>query len=125
MRVRSFGGPLRYWRPGSSLLSSQLRLVLLRNPSRAHILRYTLAALTGQAPYDGLDKADADLSFVSAQSVRCLAPAARSGELRVQADGEVMGPAPVELSIVPDALTLLMPAREESAAASAAPQAGG
>jgi diacylglycerol kinase (ATP) len=121
MRVRSFGGPLRYWRPGSSLLSPELRLVLLRNPSRAHILRYTLAALTGQASYDGLDKADADFSFVSAQSVRCLAPAARSAELRVQADGEVMGPAPVELSIVPDALTLLMPAQGESAA----PQAGG
>ena len=43
MRVRSFGGPLRHWRPGSSLLSPDLRLVLLRNPSRAHMLRYTLA----------------------------------------------------------------------------------
>jgi len=115
MRVRSFGGPLRYWRPGSSLLSPELRLVLLRNSSRAHILRYTLAALSGLAPYDGLEKKDADFSFVFAKSVRCLAPAARAGSLRVQADGEVMGPAPAELSIVPDALTLLMPEQDEAA----------
>ena len=71
MRVRSFGGPLRHWRPGSSLLSPDLRLVLLRNPNRAHMLRYTLQALTGLAPYDGLDNPDADFSFVSAKSVTC------------------------------------------------------
>ncbi len=52
MRVRSFGGPLGQWRPGSSLLSPDLRLVLLRNSSRAHMLRYALQALTGIAPYD-------------------------------------------------------------------------
>jgi len=56
MRVRSFGGPLRHWRPGSSLLSPDLRLILLRNSSRAHMLRYALRALTGIAPYDGLEK---------------------------------------------------------------------
>lgn len=109
MRVRSFGGPLSRWRPGSSLLSPELRLVLLRNSSRAHILRYTLQALTGIAPYDGLETPDADLSFVSAQSVKCLAPGSRATELRVQADGEVLGPTPAQISIVPRALTLLIP----------------
>ena len=113
MRVRSFGGPLRHWRPGGSLLSPELRLVLLRNASRVNILRYTLQALTGLAPYDGLEKADADFSFVSAQAVRCCAPGVRASELRVQADGELLGPAPVEISIVPSALTLLVPAEGE------------
>ena len=98
MRVRSFGGPLRHWRPGSSLLSPDLRLVLLRNASRAHILRYALQALTGIAPYDGLETPDADFSFVSAKSVRCFVPEVRASELRVQADGELLGPAPVEIS---------------------------
>ena len=109
MRVRSFGGPLRNWRPGSSLLSPDLRLVLLRNASRTHMLRYTLQALTGIAPYDGLDNPDADLSFVSAQAVTCHAPEVRASQLRVQADGEMLGPAPTQISIIPRALTLLMP----------------
>ena len=109
MRVRSFGGPLRHWRPGSSLLSPDLRLVLLRTSSRAHMLRYSLQALTGIAPYDGLDKEEADLSFVSAASVRCSAPGACASQLRVQADGELMGPTPTEISIIPKALTLLIP----------------
>lgn len=109
MRVRSFGGPLRHWRPGSSLLSDDLRLVLLRNSSRAHMLRYTLQALTGMAPYDGLETEDADLSFVSAKSVLCRIPDGRASRLRVQADGELLGPAPTRIEIVPDALTLLIP----------------
>jgi diacylglycerol kinase family enzyme len=113
MRVRSFGGPLRHWRPGSSLLSPDLRLVLLRNPSRAHLLRYTMQALTGLAPYDELDTPDADFSFVSAQAVTCHAPTARAGQLRVQADGEVLGPMPTQISIIPQALTLLLPPQTE------------
>ncbi|MDR3763408.1 MAG: diacylglycerol kinase family lipid kinase [Acidobacteriota bacterium] len=125
MRVRSFGGPLRHWRPGSSLLSGDLKLVLLRNASRGHMLRYTMQALTGLAPYDSLEKQDADLSFVSAQSVVCHPPKERAAHLRVQADGELLGPAPAEIAIVPHGLRLLMP--EELAAQSAAtsqPMAG-
>jgi len=109
MRVRSFGGPLRNWRPGSSLLSPDLRLVLLRTASRAHMLRYTLQALTGIAPYDEIETPDTDLSFVSAKAVTCFAPSVRAGQLRVQADGEMLGPTPTKISIVPKALTLLIP----------------
>ncbi len=109
MRVRSFGGPLRHWRPGSSLLSGDLKLVLLRNASRSHLLRYTMQALTGIAPYDSLDDPNADLSFVSARSVLCHTPEERGANLRVQADGEMLGPTPTEISIVPNGLRLLMP----------------
>ncbi len=120
MRVRSFGGPLRYWRPGGSLLSPDLRLMLLRNPNRASILRYTLQALTGIAPYDELDKVDADFAFVSARTVICTAPSVGAGRLRVQADGELLGPTPVEISIVPKALTLLIAPDAASATAQSA-----
>jgi diacylglycerol kinase family enzyme len=109
MRVRSFGGALRNWRPGSSLLSPDLRLVLLRNANRAHLLRYTLQALAGMAPYDDIDAADADFSFVSAKAVTCYAPSVGASHLRVQADGEILGPTPTHISIVPKALTLLVP----------------
>jgi diacylglycerol kinase family enzyme len=113
MRVRSFGGPLRRWRPGSSLLSPDLRLVLLRNSNRAHVLRYAMQALAGFAPFDGLETPDADLSFVYAKSVLCGSPSVRSAELRVQADGELLGPTPTRISIVPEALTLLVPPEGE------------
>jgi diacylglycerol kinase family enzyme len=73
------------------------------------LLRYTMQALTGFAPYDELDTPDADFSFVSAQSVTCHAPDVRAYQLRVQADGEVLGPTPTQISIVPKALTLLIP----------------
>jgi diacylglycerol kinase family enzyme len=91
------------------LLSDDLKLVLLRNASRAHLLRYTVQALTGIAPYDGLEEPNADLSFVSAKSVLCHTPEERGAFLRVQADGELLGPTPTEISIVPRGLTLLMP----------------
>ena len=109
MRVRSFGGFLRHWRPGSSLLSPDLRLVLLHNPNRAHLLRYTLQALAGLAPYDEFDTPGTDFSFISAQAVTCHAPAADASRLRVQADGEVLGTVPTRISIIPRALTLLLP----------------
>ncbi len=72
------------------------------------MLRYTLQALTGLAPYDGLDNPDADLSFVSARAVTCTPPSVGAPQLRVQADGELLGPTPTEISIVPKALTLLI-----------------
>jgi diacylglycerol kinase family enzyme len=122
MRVRSFGGPLRHWRPGSCLLSPDLRLMLLRNPSRASMLRYSLQALTGLAAYDGLDKADADFSFVSAKAVTCMAPSVGASRLRVQADGELLGPTPTEISILPKALTLLVAPDAVPQTASAAAQ---
>jgi len=108
MRVRSFGGPLRHWKPGSSLLSDDLRLVLLRNSNRAHMLRYTLQALTGLAPFDGLEK-EMPTVVCFGKIGACRVPEVRAAQLRVQADGELLGPAPTRIEIVPDALTLLIP----------------
>lgn len=107
MRVRSLGGPLRLWRPGSSLLEPDLRLILLRTPRRAAILRYAAQALTGVAPLGGLERTR-DFSFVSARTVRCLAPIGHTHAMRVQADGELLGTSPAEISIVPQALSLLV-----------------
>ncbi|PSH04266.1 MAG: hypothetical protein CXZ00_07845 [Acidobacteria bacterium] len=113
MRVRSFGGPLRRWRPGSSLLSPDLRLMLLKNASRSHMLQYTLQALTGLAPYDEIGTPDTDFLFVSAKAVTCHLPSTQAAHLRVQADGEVLSPPPTRISMIPDALTLLLPPESE------------
>ncbi|HVJ04070.1 MAG TPA: diacylglycerol kinase family protein [Candidatus Saccharimonadales bacterium] len=115
MRVRSFGGPLRHWRPGSSLLSPDLRLMLMHNANRAYLLRYALQALTGLAPYEDLDldSPDCGISFISAKSVICHPPASGGAALRVQADGEILGPVPTVISMIPHALNLLLPPTAE------------
>lgn len=116
IRVRSFGGPLRRWHAGSSLLSPELRLCLLRDASRARIVGYTLRAMAGKAPFHGLDSPNACFSFVSARSVVCHSPQERAAELRVQADGELLGQTPAAISIVPQALNLLLPGAPGSSA---------
>lgn len=112
MRVSSFGGPLSRWRPGGSLLSPDLRIVLMQRSRRTALFRYSLLAFAGLAPYAEFDPArtDGELSFLPAKSVACHLPEGRSAEsLRVQADGEVLGGLPAEVSIVPNALNLLVP----------------
>jgi diacylglycerol kinase (ATP) len=118
LRVRSFGGPLRHWRPGSSLLSPELRLCLLRNESRPYVLGYVLKAMAGMARYDAFDPCpqtqnNAGFCFVSARSVICHSPAVNASKLRVQADGELLGQTPAEISIVPRAVTLFVPSHGE------------
>jgi diacylglycerol kinase family enzyme len=61
-----------------------------------------------------MDKPGADLSFLSAQAVSCFVPDVRSSQLRVQADGEMLGAMPAQISIIPKALTLLIPPETSS-----------
>jgi diacylglycerol kinase family enzyme len=109
MRVRSFGKFLSRWRPGSSLTSPHLHLVLLRESSRLAMVKYVLGAIAGTV-VEG--RTSADVSFVPCLRVRCTP---RSGsessnrQIRCQADGEMLGLMPAEMEIVPDALTMLMP----------------
>lgn len=119
VRVSSFGGPLRRWLPGGSLSSGELRLCLVRNASRAQMMGYLLQALAGMASYQTLEPKCAGavacdgpsgFCFVSARSLICHSPATGAGELRAQADGELLGQTPAKISIVPRALRLLAPA---------------
>jgi len=119
VRVSSFGGPLRRWRPGSSLGCDELRLCLVRDASRAQIMGYLLQALAGMARYQALEPKGAaavagdqprGFCFVSARSLVCHSPAAGAAELRAQADGELLGQTPAKISIVPRAVRLLAPA---------------
>ena len=114
MRVSSFGGLLGRWRPGGALLRNDLRLIFLTRANRAALVRYSLAAFAGRT------RESADVQFASATRITCepfpeppggamphrpiaLAP------IYAQADGEVLGAAPVTLSVVPDAFRLLVP----------------
>jgi diacylglycerol kinase (ATP) len=106
MRVSSFGGLLKNWRPGGALMSDELRLILLTRGDRGALLRYALAAFAGRA------EESAGIEFHSATSVTCEAirgPEFVIAPVHTQADGEILGAAPIAMSIVHDAFTLLMP----------------
>jgi diacylglycerol kinase (ATP) len=108
MRVSSFGRWLRRWRPGARLAAPYMQLVLLKESSRFAMARYIFGALTGRAYRKDMSSRSADVTFVSATRVRC-APIHHAERIRSQADGEMLGEMPVELEILPNALTLLMP----------------
>jgi len=117
MRVRSFGGALQRWRPGGSLLRPAMQLVLLRKSSRVAMVRYVMGALLGTAHRKGGSSRSADVEFLSATRVMCR-PRKKDGDEKfgrvpAQADGEMLGLIPAELSLVPDGLRLLMPPAPE------------
>jgi diacylglycerol kinase (ATP) len=108
VRIRNFGGVLRELAPGAALERNDLRLVICRTSSRISYLLYVLRGLLGQRwSVPGVD-------LVSVDSASCshALEAQASGlgsEIYVEADGELLGTLPAEITIVPDALTILAP----------------
>jgi diacylglycerol kinase (ATP) len=101
VRIRHFGGVLRELAPGASLDRDDLRLVLFHTRSRTAYLGYVLRGLLGanwQIP---------GIELVHCSRVNCRSGA--SSRILVEADGELLGTLPAEISVVPDALTILTP----------------
>jgi diacylglycerol kinase (ATP) len=106
VRIRNFGGVLRELAPGASLDRDDLRLVLFRTRSRLAYLNYIVRGLVGaQWEVEGID-------LVHGLRIECqpLADSTASARIFVEADGELLGTLPAAISIVPDALALLVPA---------------
>jgi len=102
VRLHNFGSLLRDLAPGASLLRPDFRLVLFRTSSRWCYLLYVLRGLVGARwPVPGVELKRAD-------AIR-LMPSGTS-PVFIEADGELLGQLPAEISIVHDALTLLVPA---------------
>jgi diacylglycerol kinase (ATP) len=108
VRIRNFGGVLQELAPGASLDRDDLRLVLCRTASRFAYLSYvTRGLLRGSWKVRGIDLAHA-------KKVVCeYSPASNTthSQIYVEADGELLGTLPAEITVVPDALTLLAPAQ--------------
>ncbi len=113
VRIRNFGGVLRELAPGASLDRDDIRLILCRTAKRWAYLAYVTRGLLGARwSVPGID-------VVSATVVGCFYPS--EGEMPshpqgqtpiyVEADGELIGTLPAKMSIVPNALTVLAPAR--------------
>jgi diacylglycerol kinase (ATP) len=102
VRLADLGGMLRRLAPGAALERDDLRLVLFRGRGRLPFVRYMTAVVLGRTPrVRGVE-------LVYADSLKCFAPAA-PGCVRVQADGEYLGPLPATVTLVPRAVELLAP----------------
>jgi diacylglycerol kinase family enzyme len=114
VRIQNFGGVLQELAPGASLDRDDLRLVFCRTASRlAYLLYVTRGLLRRSWKVPGID-------LVHSGRVSCqyLPASASAGGMRtaqpkvyVEADGELVGTLPAEITMVPDALTLLAPSR--------------
>jgi diacylglycerol kinase (ATP) len=120
VRIRFFGNILRELVPGASLDCRDLRTVMCRTASRNAYLQYVAGALLGrQWNINGID-------LVSCSEIICRLPEKNAGHsheghshdghshkedrVYVEADGELLGRLPARMTMVHDALSLVVPA---------------
>jgi len=112
VRIRFFGNVLRELVPGAHLDCPDLRTVMCRTSSRNAYLQYVAAALMGwkERKVDGID-------LVSCSEINCQLPEKarindhREDRVYIEADGELLGRLPARMTMQPDALSLVVPAR--------------
>jgi YegS/Rv2252/BmrU family lipid kinase len=108
VRIREFGGILRELAPGASLERNDLRLVLFQTRSRLAYLQYILRGLFGARwEVTGIDLLHG--TRVKCHPLAVPGNSSKDSRIFVEADGELLGTLPAEISTVPDALTLLFP----------------
>lgn len=108
VRIRNFGGVVQELAPGASLDRDDMRLVFSRTASRLAYLAYVTRGLLR------LRFAVPGIELVHCTRVVCRyrpSSAAQEDRIYVEADGELLGTLPADITIVPEALTLLAPAR--------------
>lgn len=110
VRIRNFGGILRELAPGASLDRDDMRLILCHTASRMAYLAYVTAGLLRLAwPIRGIELAygvKASCGYLGSST-----GTEPEAKVYVEADGELLGSLPAEITVVPDALTLLAPVR--------------
>ncbi|HTU40240.1 MAG TPA: diacylglycerol kinase family protein [Candidatus Aquilonibacter sp.] len=112
VRIRNFGGVVQELAPGASLARNDMRLVLSRTASRLAYLAYvTRGLLRRDWKVPGVDLAYTDrvsCSYSEESSSMHSAQETRP-KVYIEADGELVGTLPAEITVVQDALTLLAP----------------
>jgi diacylglycerol kinase (ATP) len=107
IRISNFGGVLQELAPGASLGRDDMRVVLCRTASRLSYLAYVTRGLLRQRwRIPGIDLAHS--TKVSCSYLSSPAQPERR-KIYIEADGELIGMLPVEITVVPNALTLLVP----------------
>src|SRR5579872_3126473 len=104
VRINHFGGVLRELAPGASLARNDMRLVLCRTGNRTLYLAYVFRGLLG------LSNGVPGIELAHAHEIVCRHASGEKDEnIYVEADGELLGRLPISLSMVPEALTVLVP----------------
>jgi YegS/Rv2252/BmrU family lipid kinase len=112
IRIRNFGGVLQELAPGADLERNDLRVVSCRTASRFSYLMYVTRGLLRQKwKVPGIDLAYTDRVSCSYLSDAKHGLSGTQRKIYVETDGELLGTLPAEITVVPDALTLLGPAR--------------
>lgn len=112
VRIRNFGGVVQELAPGATLERNDVRLVLCRTASRLAYLRYVARGFLRRSwSVPGID-----LEYADRVSCSCLEDfGSRADEpqprVYIETDGELVGTLPAEITMIPDALTLLAPPR--------------
>ena len=106
VRIGNFGGVLRQLAPGASLERDDLRLVLFHTRSRLAYLRYVLRGLFGT------NWTVPGIELLHSTTAICHDVASSTGSgtkprIFIEADGELLGTLPAEISMVRDAVTLV------------------
>jgi diacylglycerol kinase (ATP) len=109
VRIRNFGGVVRDLAPGASLDRDDVRLILCHTGNRLSYLAYVTRSLLGQAwSIPGIEltySTKASCAYVDISA----SPSQHRSKIYVEADGELIGSLPAEITVVPNALTLLAP----------------
>jgi len=107
VRIRQFGGVIRELAPGASLHRNDMRLILCHTASRLAFLAYVTGSLLRRSwSVPGIELAYCDKAVCSYKAPKDSIPQTK---IYVEADGELIGTLPAQISVVPDALTLLAP----------------
>ena len=109
IRIRHFGGALQELAPGASLDRNDMRLILCHTASRLAYLAYVMRGVL-KLPW-GIRGIELAHGVSASCEYSELSPPQTRAKVYVEADGELLGSLPAEITVVPDALTLLAPAR--------------
>jgi diacylglycerol kinase family enzyme len=110
VRIRNFGGVVQELAPGASLDRDDMRLVCCRTASRLAYLAYVArGSLRLRWTIPGVDLVHS--ARVSCRYTEDGAQTRDQQKIYVEADGELLGTLPAKITVVPNALTLLAPAR--------------
>jgi len=108
VRIRQFGGVVRELAPGASLDRNDMRIVMAHTGSRLAYLAYVTRSLLRRSwKIPGVELAYSRKAVCS--YVETSTESTPRKRIYVEADGELIGSLPAEISVVPDALTLLAP----------------
>jgi diacylglycerol kinase (ATP) len=108
IRIRDFGGVVHELAPGASLDRDDMRVVVCRTASRLAYLAYVARCLLrGHWGIPGVDLVYG--THVSCQYQESSSQPNSQRKIYVEADGELLGTLPAEITVIPNAITLLVP----------------